>query len=164
MATLTDTGRIALAKAIYDGPFCLAWGSGDPAWDSSPIIEPVNATGLVSEIARRVPDIVSYVVPDSGGTIEAPFFDGTGVPQTFSVSAEPSRYIYFAFQFDKTDAPTSVIREVGLYYGTTFNTGNDYHLPSEIVSNGALMALEYLPTKIVRSADKRCLFEFVLTL
>ena len=34
LATLTKTGRAAIALAISSRPLHLAWGSGDPAWDA----------------------------------------------------------------------------------------------------------------------------------
>lgn len=49
LATLTKTGRAAIALALSSRPIHLAWGSGDAAWDAEDAQLPnlVNATALV---------------------------------------------------------------------------------------------------------------------
>lgn len=37
MATLTHSGRAALAAALAAQTLHFAWGTGDPAWESAPV-------------------------------------------------------------------------------------------------------------------------------
>lgn len=65
LATLTNTGRAAIASAIASRPLHLAWGTGDPAWDADDASLPslVNATALTAEVGRRLATAVGYVEP-----------------------------------------------------------------------------------------------------
>ena len=53
LATLTKTGRAAIALAISSRPLHLAWGSGDPAWDADGATLPslIGSTALINELA-----------------------------------------------------------------------------------------------------------------
>ena len=50
LATLTKTGRAAIALALSSRPIHLAWGSGNTAWDEEDAELPslVDATALVN--------------------------------------------------------------------------------------------------------------------
>ena len=166
MATLTESGRIALAAAVKAKAIHLAWGSGLPEWDATPPIESPSIAALTTEVGRRVAGLVEYVVPDPAGTLIVPVFNGSSVPQKFSLSAPPTKYLYMAFQFAVTDAPAETIREAGVFVDTvtTGSEGQTYFIPAEVADPGMLLAVECLSPKIIRSGSTRKLFEFVLSL
>ena len=71
LATLTKTGRAAIALAISSRPLHLAWGSGDPAWDADGATLPslIGSTALINELGRRTPSHIGFVEPDEAGGI-----------------------------------------------------------------------------------------------
>lgn len=160
MAILTQSGRAAMAAAIAALPIHLAWGSGDPAWDATPVPEPTDATALVDEIGRRLATQVQYVVPAESGEIIVP--NGR-----FSVSETITNHLYMRFAFDFGDAPASTIREVAVMVGTAVNPalppGQRYFVPADLTDPGMLYALERIP-KFDRSPAVRQTFEFVITI
>ena len=80
LATLTKTGRAAIALALSSRPIHLAWGSGNTAWDEEDAELPslVDATALVNELGRRTPASIGFVEPDEEGDIVIPVATGTG--------------------------------------------------------------------------------------
>lgn len=162
MAILTTSGRTALAIAVAAQPLHLAWGSGDAAWDTTPVAESTDSTALLAELGRRAAAEVKFVVPDIEGAISVPNGNFTALP-----AGQSSNNIYLRFNFDYEDAPTSAIREVAVFLGTTIKdtvaSGTLYFLPADLESAGTLMAIQH-PNRINRSADTRQSFEFVLTL
>lgn len=158
MAILTNSGRAAAAAAIKAQSLFMAWGSGDPAWDTTPVPEPAEATALVNEIGRRRVTQALFCLPDPQGELVVP----TG---RFTQSDAPTKYLYMRFSFDFTDAPASTIREVAVFSGTTVKSsvpaGQDYIVPSEIDNPGLMLALERIDA-LVRSASVRQQFEFVI--
>lgn len=160
MAILTTSGRTALAIAVANESIHLAWGAGDPDWDTTPEAESIAATALVSEVGRRVATQVTYCTPDAEGEIIVP--NGR-----FTVSGTPTNNLFLRFNFDFTDAPLASIREIGIFMGTTLvgglPPGQTYFLPADLATPGILLALERIP-KIIRSAAVRQAFEFVLTI
>lgn len=160
MAVLTTSGRVAMAMALKDRELYLAWGIGDPAWDSAPITESLAAEGLTDE-AGRVPVTYSgYAVPDELGIIEVP----TG---KFSESATPTNHLYLRFDFGFADGAALTIREAGVFQDPEIEPGlppgQRYFVPAEVVDPGTLLALEHFPA-LVRSPLVRQQFEFVLTI
>lgn len=160
MAILTNSGRTAIAEAVAGHPIHLAWGTGDAAWDSAPVAESIEASGLVQEVGRRVATFVGYCNPDENGDIIVP----TG---TYTTSQTPTNNLYLVFNFDFTDASDKTIREAAVFMNTVTQSGlpagQKYFTPSQITSNGTMLALERFQ-KIVRSPTVRQSFEFVLTL
>jgi len=158
MAILTNSGRAAAAAAIKAQSLYMAWGSGDPAWDVTPVPEPAEATALVNEIGRRRVTQALFCLPDPQGELVVP----TG---RFTQSDTPTKYLYMRFSFDFTDAPASTIREVAVFSGTTVKVsvpaGQDYVIPSEIENPGLMLALEHIDA-LVRSSSVRQQFEFVI--
>lgn len=171
MAILTASGRTAIAASIAAQPIHFAWGSGSPSWDVTHVAEDVNATGLVTEIGRRLVTSVQYVNPDNSGSIVVPVFNdasGNSISKSFSLSTVPTPNLYMRFNFDFTDAPIATIREVAIFVGTIVATGLPvgqlYFTPDQLVSHGTLLALENLIENIQRSPNSRQSFEFVLTI
>lgn len=158
MAILTNSGRAAVAAAVKSQTIHMAWGSGDAAWDDTPVPEPAEATALVNELGRRRITQALFCLPDPQGELVVP-------SGRFTVSEAPTKYLYMRFSFDFSDAPASTIREVGIFTGTvvkdTVPAGQDYVVPSEVEHPGQMLALERIP-KMERSASVRQQFEFVI--
>lgn len=159
MAILTNSGRVAMAMSVKAQPIHLAWGSGDAAWDTTPVPESIDSTALLAEIGRRKATYVAYCEQDVAGEIIVP----TG---RFAESATPTKHLYMRFAFDFTDAPTSTIRELAVMVGTLTNpalpAGQMYFEPADVTDAGTLLVIEHIP-KFDRSASVRQTFEFVVT-
>ena len=157
MAILTISGRTALAIAVMAQPIHLAWGSGDPAWDTAPVPETTALTALTNEIGRHTVTEARYCKPAADGGIIVP--NGR-----FAVSETPTNYIYMRFSYDYEDASTADIREVAVYLGTKTNPalppGKVYFEGSDITAPGTLLLVERFK-KFPRSAASRQAFEFV---
>lgn len=164
MAILVNVGRVAIAMAVKQNPLHMAWGSGSAGWDATPVQPTVNETGLVAEIGRRAPSVVSYCVPDELGSIVIPM--ANGLVKRYSVSETPSNSLYLRFAFDGADAPNSLIRETAVFMGTTFvpglPPGKMYFPPEDIVSHGTLLVVERA-TKVIREAATRQAYDIVIT-
>lgn len=143
MAIETLQALVAKATLLKTQSFSLAVGEGSLLWDTTPQDEDPAATGLVEELIRKAATAVEYATPDPDGTILAPVWDGTSQSKPFSVSVSPTRWLYLAFQLETTDVPTSVIRELGVYAGSS------------------LMFVEMVRPKIIRSSSTRNLFQFI---
>ena len=119
LATLTNTGRAAIASAIASRPLHLAWGTGDPAWDADDASLPslVNATALTAEVGRRLATAVGYVEPDDEGDIVIPVATGSGnaTNKRYKQVAGPTPYLYIRVNFNFEDASSAIIREVGVF-------------------------------------------------
>ena len=161
MAILTDSGRVAIARAIQNEALYLAWGVGDPAWDTTQEIEPITATQLVSEIGRRRASVVGYCLPDSQGDIITR--EGGRYRQT----QVPSKYLFMRFAFDFQDGGDAMIRELGVFMHTRVHDalppGQMYFTPEQIVDPGTLLLLERIP-RTPRTPSQRTTYETVLTL
>ncbi|QEL57058.1 hypothetical protein [Chromobacterium paludis] len=160
MATLTHSGRTALAAALASQTLHFAWGVGDAAWDDKPVPEPVDATALLSEVGRRLITEVRFVTEDPAGEVVVP----TG---RYRVSADPTRHLLLRIAFEFGDAAASVIREVAVFAGTRTKpdlpAGQRYFTPDQMVAPGTLVALERI-TPIHRSPATRETFEHVISL
>jgi hypothetical protein len=161
MAILTDVGRAALAQAIQNNALHLAWGTGDPDWDETPLPPLLADTDLVAEVGRAALHSSGYAIPDDDGLVETP----TG---RFTLVAGPTQHLYLRFDFGFADAADQVIREVGLFLGSTIEPGlpegQRYFVPAEVTDPGLLLAVERFETPLVRSPLNRQQFEFVLTI
>lgn len=173
LATLTSTGRAAIAKAIAARPLHLAWGSGDATWDAPGFTPPslIDATGLTNEIGRRTPNRIGFVVPDEAGDIIIPVSAGAeGAVQEaryrLVTDGSPTPYLYVQTHYNYGDASNSVIREMGLFMDTEFvedlPPGQRYFTPAEIASPGLLLAAQIIVPPINRSPSVRQTVEFVL--
>ena len=140
-------------------PIHLAWGGGDPAWDTDPVPETINDALLVDEIGRRLVSTARYCSPDESGEIIVP----TG---RFTESSVPTRHIYLRFNFDFYDAPAATIREVAVFVGTQTDAdlppGQMYFEPGSVIDPGTLLVIERTQ-KFDRSPSMRQSFEFVIT-
>ena len=50
MAILTNSGRVAMAMSVKAQDLHLAWGSGDAAWDTTPVPESITAEALLGSV------------------------------------------------------------------------------------------------------------------
>lgn len=158
-AVLGTSGRTLIATAIKArSSHHMAWGTGDPAWGSTPPSPPGNSTALVAEVARRKATQVEYCTPDANGSIVVP--EGR-----YSISATPTNQLYFKFHFEFSEGVGSTIREMAIFTDTVaaagVPSGQFYLLPAEVQSPGTLLVVERR-APIVREATTRQLFEFVV--
>jgi hypothetical protein len=119
----------------------------------------VTQTSLLGELGRRAVDEVAFVVADDAGAIVAP----TG---RFTLSATPTNHLFVRVRFEFEDAPDAVIREQGLFVGTTTNpalpAGLRYFEPAAITDPGILLIVQNT-VPIIRQPSTRETFEFVVT-
>lgn len=157
MTILVQSGRIAIAQSLAAQPLHLAWGIGNGSWTTPPS-ESASATALISELGRRQIVDVGYVVPDVDGLIVL-------AAGSFTVSTDPTKYLYLKADFDFADASSSVIREIGLFVGSTMvgglPGGQRYFVPSEVATQGRMVSLQNL-VPIYRSPAIRENFEIVI--
>jgi hypothetical protein len=160
MAILVESGRAAVATAILKQPIHLAWGTGDPAWDAvpNPGQQPTtSATDLLHEVGRRTVTQTMYCTPKTDGEIVVS-------KGKFTASQVPTKYLYLRFAFDFLDAANEIIRELGVFIGSTTvatPATPNYYLPAEVTDKGQLLVLEYIQ-KLGRSEQVRQQFEFVI--
>ena len=172
LATLTKTGRAAIAKALAARPIHLAWGSGNPEWDGEDAELPslVGATALVQELGRRTPATIGFVEPDDAGDIVIPVGVGaSGEVQEAryrQVSPGPTPYLYVRTNYNFEDASAAVIREIGVFMDTQIKNGlpagQRYFRPDELEEAGLLVAVQIIKPSINRSPSVRQTIEFVL--
>lgn len=161
MAILTTVGRTAWAAAIKALPLHLAWGTGDAAWDTIPVAPLLGDTALVAEVGRVAVTTTGYAEVDAEGEVETP-------SGNYTLVAGPTNNLYLRFDFGFAAASDQVIREVGLFIGTTIvpglPAGQTYFLPAELATTGTLVAVERFALPLVRSPLTRQQFEFVLVI
>ncbi len=173
LATLTRTGRAAIALAISTRALHLAWGSGDEAWDSPGATLPslVEARALAHELGRRTPNRVSFVLPDESGDIVIPISAGAeGAVQEARyrqvTDGTPTPFLYVQTHYSYGDASNSIIRELGVFMDTELvddlPEGQLYFTPAEIKNPGLLLAAQIILPPINRSPSVRQSVEFVL--
>ncbi|MCL1962465.1 MAG: hypothetical protein FWG56_12005 [Desulfovibrionaceae bacterium] len=159
MAVLQEHGRTALAVSVAQRTLHLAWGRGNPAWDSAPAPEPTNATKLVDEIGRREVNDVSFVKPDPAGAIEMPNGD------RYTVSADPTTWLLLRATFGFTDAEGEDVREFGVFIDSVIDPavppGQRWALAAQVLDGGWLYTLERRPANY-RPGTKREMEEVVL--
>ena len=158
MAILTFSGRTAMAVSLRVRPIHLAWGSGNAAWDTTPVAETPEDTTLVAEVGRRKATFVEYLTPDENGGI---LLGG----RNFSVSVAPTNIMHMRFDFEANEAVGSVIRELAVFIGTETRAGlppgQEYFVPADVTNPGILLALERIP-KITRLNTVRQSFDYVI--
>ena len=147
LATLTKTGRAAIALALSARPIHLAWGSGNPEWDAEEAELPslVEATALVNELGRRTPATIGFVEPDDEGDIVIPVATGAGgevQEARYKSVTGPSPYLYVRTNYNFEDASNAV--------------------PDNLKSPGLLVAAQIIVPPINRSPSVRQTIEFVL--
>ena len=172
LATLTKTGRAAIALALSSRPIHLAWGSGDPAWDDAANDELpslVNATALVGELGRRTPASIGFVEPDDDGDIVIPVATGVGgevQEARYKSVTGPSPYLYVRTNSNCEDASNAVIREIGVFMDTVLKdglpAGQRYFTLDDLDNPGLLVAAQIISPAINRSPSVRQTIEFVL--
>jgi hypothetical protein len=145
---------------MFQNEFRLAWGTvpvGD-AWTDDPPAEDLTETTLIEEVGRIKSQVNEYDTPEAAGVIEV---DGIN----WSISTEPTKYIYLKFQFDQTHNSSDFIHQLGLFTDTIVQAGDEdleYVQPTSITDIGKMILLENQPVLIRNSATKEA-YEFVIT-
>lgn len=159
MAVLAKSGRVVIAESIAARAIHAAWGTGDGSWTAVVPPEDVNASALMNEVGRHSVTAISYVTPNVAGEIVLP----TGA---FTASGTATNHLYVRVSFDFADATGLVIREMGLFVGSTMvgglPGGQTYFLPAQVATPGRLLHLEHFEP-IFRSPAIRESFEVVIT-
>ena len=164
LATLTKTGRAAIALAISSRPLHLAWGSGDPTWDADGATLPslVDSTALLNELGRRTPSHIGFVEPDEAGGIVIPVSTGSeGAVQEarYRLATEPTPYLYVQTAYAYSDASNAIIREMGLFMDTEFveglPEGQRYFVPDDLKNPGLLLAAQIILCLLYTSPSPR---------
>lgn len=159
MATLVTSGRTAIAASVKDGDIFMGWGSGDVAWDTTPVPEEVSKTALLAPVGYRKLTESAFCTPDPAGGIVVP----TG---RFAISATPTNHLYLRFTFDFEDSPTAQIRETGVFLNTVTQAGlplgQMYFAPGQVTTVGTMLLAENI-ARINRTPATRETFEFVVT-
>lgn len=160
MAILTDSGRVAIARAIVAQPLYLAWGLGNPAWDLQSDPEPIDADSLVAEIGRRRASVVGFCVPDDAGEIV------TVEGGRYRQSLAPTKWVFMRFAFDFQDGGDAAIRELGVFMHVetdpSLPPGQMYFTPEQVLDPGTLLLLERIP-RTPLSPSQRTTYETVFT-
>lgn len=171
LATLTKSGRAAIASAIAARPLHLAWGSGLQEWDEEGFALPslVEATALTNEVGRRAVTRVGFVDPDNEGDIVVPVGinpDGSVQSARYRQTEEVTPFLYVRVNYEFADASSAVIRELGVFMDTAVDPslppGQTYFTPAEIANPGRLLAAQIILPAINRSPSVRQTIEFVL--
>ena len=171
LATLTKSGRAAIASAIASRPLHLAWGSGLAEWDAADAMLPslVESTALFNEVGRRKVSRVGFVEPDNQGDIVVPVGvnpDGSVQSARYRQTEEVTPYLYVRVNYDFADASNAVIRELGVFMDTVtapeLPPGQMYFAPADIAETGRLLAAQITLPPINRSPSVRQTIEFVL--
>lgn len=170
-ATLTKTGRAAIALALSLRPIHVAWGSGRPEWDAENTDLPslANSTALVAELGRRAPAHIGFVEPDDQGDIVIPVATGFGgevQEARYKSVTGPTPYLYVRVNYNFEDAANAVVREIGVFMDTEIKEGllpgQRYFTPADVKNQGLLIAAQIIEPPINRSPSVRQSIEFVL--
>jgi len=157
-AILPTTGRVAISQAIKNLTAHLAIGRGNAVWTTPPVPS-VGATGLIDEIARRKATEIGYVIPSPTGDIITP--NGAYVR-----TATVTRFLYFRFAFETSEALGQTIREQAIFLNTTLAVGVSestfYLLPAQVANQGLMLVLQN-SAPIVRSPTTRNFYEHVIS-
>ncbi len=175
LATLTSSGRAAIAKAISLLPIHCAWGTGVATWDTdtsgvhwAELL--VGKTALENEIGRRVANTVAFAAPDDSGDIVIPVSvdaDGNVLEtERYTVSLEPTPFLFVETRFDYEEAKDEIIREVGIFIGTEVNSelpaGQQYFTLDQLSDLGRLLAIQRPNPFVERNEATREKFQFIL--
>lgn len=172
IATLTKSGRAAIAQSIADRPVYLAWGTGEIEWDNlgdADLPSLIDRTSLFNEIGARRASVIGFCEPDEAGDIVVPVGttpEGGVEVARYQQKPDPTPYLYIKTAFDFSDAKDAVIREVGIFLDTIpdpdLPPGQMYFTTEQLENLGRLLAMQILRPKILRSPAVRQIIEFVL--
>lgn len=150
MAVWQDRSRIRFAKKAAAEPIYLAWGRGNPAWDTTtPEEEGTKRSALIDEIGRAIATSVQYVLPDETGPIKMPNGD------RYRISADPTQWLYVRWDFDYADAAGERVREAAVFLGGSvvpgLPPGQTYFTKAQVADPGDIALVEHLKTPIERT-------------
>lgn len=161
MATLQQSGRIALALALAAMPIHIAIGRGLSVWANNPPPESDTEAALVDEIGRRLVADVAYCAPDPDGDIQLE--SGERYTRTLT----PTAYVHIRCPFDYTDAAGESIREMAVTVGATTDpalpAGQRWFTGAQVTNPGSIYLIARFPP-VVRSDGLRLIEEVVIPL
>lgn len=144
--------RVITGNIPSEATVAVSYHAGTPS-------EGVNQTSLLAEVGRRTVDEVEFAIEDANGAITAP----TG---RFSISQTPTNHLFVRTRFDFADAASSVIREQGLFVGSTTDAalpaGQFYFTGAEVTDPGILLMVQNSPA-LIRQPTSRETYEFVVS-
>lgn len=163
MATLTDSGRAALAEALKGENLYLGLSSGKVTWDSADTFE--AETRALTDITNAICFVKitdkQFVSSNNQGSIILP-------QGRFEISNVATPNLYLKASLNFTEATTAVIREVAVFKDIVLNNtvteGQTFFDTSHVTSHGQLVFIDRQTSPINRSAGRRETFEFVITL
>lgn len=172
LATFTNVGRSTVAQDICERELAIGWGTGIEAWDTmadSDLPNLIDRQSLYNEIGRRKVTTKGYCLPDANGSIIVPIGmlpNGDVDVAKYAPASEPTPYLYFRANYEFGDAPTAIIREIGLFQDTVYASGlpagQQYFSKAQIAGQGKLMAMQIVRPPMHRSPSIRQMIEFVL--
>ncbi len=151
--------RVCAAIAIKTQTLHMAWGTGDPAWDSAMEAASISDAALHNELGRKAMTQVAYVTPDDAGDIVLS-------NQTYSISSAATRHLYCKCVFEAAEESSATIREIGIFMNSIPASGHEsdaYLLPANVQTPGIMM-LEDRFVGVIRTPTNRELFEYVMTI
>lgn len=162
-AILTRAARILFAKHLKEGTLHIAFCTGSSSWDSlTPTPYPVytvNQTTVTAEFVRKIVLNKQFVTPDAEGEVIVE-------SGRFAFTSTPTEHLYCKATLEPSEYSTSIIREFGLFYGATVQTGLPsgqlLFTPGQVTSVGTLCMVKRI-AKRQRTATTRQLCEFVWT-
>lgn len=157
---LSETGHVALSESMYAKDYMLAWGTmpDGQEWTTNPPTEDPSSTALNSEVGRIKPIAKEYVYLDNAGVLE---IGG----QKWTISIEPTKYIYFKFTFDQLQNSNDKIYQLGIFSDTVPVDGaasENYLLPTQITESGKMVMYEN-QVVLYRNTATRETYEYVIT-
>lgn len=172
LATLTNTGRAAIALSMSRQPLHFAWGSGLPEWDhmnAADLPSYIDAHDLHNEVGRRKVTVVTFAKESEEGDISIPVGknpDGTVQVKRYLQTDEPTKNLLIRVTFDYEDASNAIIREAALFMDTVTNPdlppGQLYFSPADVIDKGHLLAAQIVIPSLNRSPSIRPAVDFVL--
>jgi len=153
---LTEIGHVDIATNMKNYTYWLAWGAVPEPWDAPPV-ENLELTQLEQEVGRVKEAFKEFVKPDENGAIEVN-------NQSWTISTEPTKFIYLKFIFEPEYNSNDTIYQLGLFSNTVPSAGNEdkiYLLPSEISDTGKLMFIENIMV-INRNDATKNIFEYII--
>lgn len=151
-------GAATLVATLIEGNLAIAIGRGVESWGVTPPPPDIEATSLVDPIGISKALYQHFVTPNESGEIQAS--DGS----RWSLSNEPTRFLYVSILLDYNDASGEVVREYALYRNPTFESsvlpGQSYVPINEVADLGQLIGIKNI-SPITRVVARQTISEII---
>ena len=108
---LTDNGHIKICESVQSSTYWLAWGTNGGELGGE-----VLSNGILQFEVGRTKETYNYFVQeDAAGVIEVG-------GKKWTISNEPTKYLYLKFQFPQDANSDKVINEMGLFTDVVLST------------------------------------------